>query len=514
MKRTLFVMTGFLYSVASYGQVGINTESPKATLDVVGGVGDGTRPEGFIAPRITGDALFAASANGQYGAEQNGTIVFVKEPVSLGNNIGQTINVTQATYYYFDAVANVWKKMGDDRNIFNTDGTLTDQRVMDMNGNTFGMLNGKLGVGTDAPHSSSILELQSSTKGFLPPRMTKLQMESLVNPSLALIIYCTDCFAGNTGCLMINDSADETTPRWGSLCSSNMPVPDIEYLDCNSSSVEGAIYEGQEAHNVTASISYTNGNGASYAQSSFVRNGLTFLLPAGTLANGNGTLSYRVSGIPTTVGEMLVWLSFAGSSCGMYVTVLSSNEVLLPGNNKAWMRHNLGADVDLDPDIPVQEISGNYYQWGVFEHVATDSTPQDPIVGWNSTNALSDAWLDTAKTANDPCPSGFRVPTDQQMTDMVNNTSQSKIGTFIPSASNFGAAFVFSSGAAKMTLPANGYRSEINGSLGSRGDLGYYWTSTAEPGNRSKRLFFNKVSSTVGVGSVRSNAFSVRCIRE
>jgi len=484
------------------------------TLDVVGKVDDGTRPEGFIAPRVTGDALFTASGTDQYGIEQNGTIVYVMAPASSGNDTGQTVNVTSPSYYYFDAIANVWKKIGDDSNIFTSNGTLTDTRVMDMNNNTFGMINGKLSVGSNTPHPSSILQIESNNRGFLPPRMTKLQMEAIVNPSLALMVYCTDCFAGNTGCLMINDSVDETTPRWGTLCSSNVPVPNVENLACDSSTLTGIIYEGQDAGGINVLIPYTNANGASYAQSSFVRNGLKFSLPAGTLANGDGHLLYHISGVPINVGSMTVEFLFAGKACNVQINVMQISTVLLPGNDKAWMRHNLGADMSLDPDIPVQEIGGNYYQWGRYNVAATAGTPEGTIVGWDATSAPNDAWLDTEKTVNDPCPTGFRIPTDQQMYYLYKNSSQTTIGTFTNSPSNFGSAKVFSSGTAKLTLPASGARDGLGGLLIERGSAGYYWTSSVSSGNLARRLKFKISSVETGMESFTRVGLNLRCIRE
>jgi hypothetical protein len=42
------------------------------------------------------------------------------------------------------------------------------------------------------PESSAILEIQSTTKGFLPPRLTFNQRTSLVNPATGLVVYDTD----------------------------------------------------------------------------------------------------------------------------------------------------------------------------------------------------------------------------------------------------------------------------------------------------------------------------------
>lgn len=63
-----------------------------------------------------------------------------------------------------------------------------------------------IGVGTNNPHPSAQLDVSSTNKGFLPPRMTAVQRDSIVSPAAGLIVYCTNCdtagqmqyFNGNT----------------------------------------------------------------------------------------------------------------------------------------------------------------------------------------------------------------------------------------------------------------------------------------------------------------------------
>mgnify|MGYP002360574101 FL=1 len=52
-----------------------------------------------------------------------------------------------------------------------------------------------VGIGTTAPTNSALLELNTTSKGFLPPRMTISQRDLILNPSQGLIIYCTNCIA-------------------------------------------------------------------------------------------------------------------------------------------------------------------------------------------------------------------------------------------------------------------------------------------------------------------------------
>ena len=51
---------------------------------------------------------------------------------------------------------------------------------------------GDVGIGTVAPDPSAILELNSTTKGFLMPRMTEAQRNAIVAPATGLQVYNTD----------------------------------------------------------------------------------------------------------------------------------------------------------------------------------------------------------------------------------------------------------------------------------------------------------------------------------
>jgi uncharacterized protein (TIGR02145 family) len=52
--------------------------------------------------------------------------------------------------------------------------------------------NGNVGIGTSTPNASSQLDISSTTKGFLPPRMTASQRQAIANPAAGLMIWCTN----------------------------------------------------------------------------------------------------------------------------------------------------------------------------------------------------------------------------------------------------------------------------------------------------------------------------------
>lgn len=107
MKKKLSVGAALLFSAAIYSQVGINNQGPKATLDVTAKSTDGSKPEGILVPRLTGDQIKAGNA--QYGSDQKGTILYATAAVTLSDS--KTANITAEGYYYFDG--SLWQKMGN-----------------------------------------------------------------------------------------------------------------------------------------------------------------------------------------------------------------------------------------------------------------------------------------------------------------------------------------------------------------------------------------------------------------
>ena len=50
---------------------------------------------------------------------------------------------------------------------------------------------GSFGYGTMTPDASAVIDLTSTTKGFLPPRMTTVEMNAIGTPATGLMVYDT-----------------------------------------------------------------------------------------------------------------------------------------------------------------------------------------------------------------------------------------------------------------------------------------------------------------------------------
>lgn len=107
MKREILLSTFLFLSSIIFAQVGINTEAPKATIDIVGQPTVNSSADGIIAPRMTGDQL--RLKNVAYGTDQDAAIVYITTADTAPT--GKTINVTSPGYYYYDAANSIWQAM-------------------------------------------------------------------------------------------------------------------------------------------------------------------------------------------------------------------------------------------------------------------------------------------------------------------------------------------------------------------------------------------------------------------
>lgn len=171
MKKTIVITFSLLGGLA-FSQVGINNDSPKSTFDIAAKTTDGSRPEGLIAPRLTGDQIKTGDA--LYGTDQKGSIIYATSAVVTTSP--KTININAEGYYFFDG--NIWQKIittenTSNTNIYNSNGTLSTNRVVALDdkllaftstattgtshfrvdGNTFNIdaVNNRVGIGVLVP---------------------------------------------------------------------------------------------------------------------------------------------------------------------------------------------------------------------------------------------------------------------------------------------------------------------------------------------------------------------------
>jgi uncharacterized protein (TIGR02145 family) len=172
-----------------------------------------------------------------------------------------------------------------------------------------------------------------------------------------------------------------------------------------------------------------------------------------------------------------------------------------------WARTNVAA-----PGTFAQnpEDFGMFYRWN--NTVGWSTT--DPLVPHDGTSEWSDSDMNNLNEipewnpANDPCPEGWRTPTNSDLATLY-ATTDSEWTTL-----NGVNGYRFSNAEIDIFFPATGYRTNA-GSLYSQGEFGYYWSST--PDQYSPRNCFHMLFGPTGVYPFYTTYFAagitVRCVR-
>ncbi len=292
----------------------------------------------------------------------------------------------------------------------------------------------QVGIGTTSPNTNAVLDLTSTTQGFLPPRMTQVQMNAIAAPAEGLMVYCSDC------------------------------IPKGIYVNTGDGSID------DDDNGSTEFVNMITGE-----------------------SSGTDTTTEIVDLISTTTGRI-------------------------------WMDRNLGA-TQAATSIADVAAAGDLYQWGrskdghqskssgIITTRATSTTP-----GHGKFVASGD-WTDIDKTGlwqdglNDPCPTGYRVPTASEF-------SAETVDIF-PSNSE-GINGVFTS----LKLPYTSYRSHdgsfsfsTDNDANNNTDIfydnppyrgGFYWTSNSGHNYNIQEGSIHYMSSNTYLTS----GFAIRCIKE
>ena len=265
----------------------------------------------------------------------------------------------------------------------------------------------QVGIGTTSPDNSAALEVQSTTKGLLPPRLTYSQMNAITDPAEGLMIYCTDC--ATKGLYVFNAS------RWQSIL-----------------------------YNLVGDVTSPTGK---------------------------------------------IWMD---RNLGASRVATSSNDSEAYGDLYQWGRNSDGHQSRTSTTAAGPVASGNEGS----NFISNSSSPHDWLDPQDNNR-----WVENSSGPEDPCPSGYRVPTKDEW--------DSEVAKFDPPNGDGAYASV-------LKLPRAGYRNFQNGSIDDDTIYGTYWSSTVgttDDGTKAFYLSFHSGGNEVHE-THRSYGFSVRCIKD
>ncbi len=165
----------------------------------------------------------------------------------------------------------------------------------------------QVGIGTEIPDESAILDVTSTNKGVLLPRVeltsTDMDLDGVSGQQAGLLVY-------NTGGTLSVGYYFWDGKEWVRIDNSTAVAPAIAGLICSSVTLSPAGYRTGVPYTGNLIVPYTDGNGGSYpAGTPVTEHGLTFTLRAGKLEYGNGELVFSVEGTPDTNSEIALSLT-------------------------------------------------------------------------------------------------------------------------------------------------------------------------------------------------------------
>lgn len=268
---------------------------------------------------------------------------------------------------------------------------------------------GQVGINTANPHPSASLELASNNKALYLNRVANTT--AIANPQSGMVIYdltdkCVKAYQGNPA-------------GWsGCIVGSNGLTGTVTSLNCAGAYFTPNYATVGQSYSGTLTVPYTGGNGGIYPSQTTTVNGLTFNLPMGVFATGDGNVVYTVTGTPTTAGTTSVNVTIGGQSCsGANAPSLTVNPApgnpggVLPGtvtlaqNSRYWVASAYDNDylpytkptapastavinADGTPDTLV-DVQGTITTTGITVYIpATVTGSGGTVAAWSSTTTI------------------------------------------------------------------------------------------------------------------------------
>jgi len=325
----------------------------------------------------------------------------------------------------------------------------------------------QVGIGTSSPDASAALEVQSTTLGFLPPRMTKAQMNAISSPVEGLILYCYDCVP--KGIHYYNGS---------------------DFLNTTNGLVSNTTTAG-----FGSQLSNMGANG-----SSFSNNATCAIKTISSTACSAEELSNGIGNDPDGNGYTVVQIGDATS-----------------GYNQCWMAENMQDGSGPTSAWEAETDNGWYGYYG-----DGDQIPDSPPSDFDEKEGFLYQWSavmngSAIERTQGICPTAWHIPSDCEWLFLENNLgmsiSQQEIdnsyrgtnqGTKLKpgGASNFDGIYV-------------GYRFS-NSTFSIRGSYTSYWTSSTIVGDGKYRgLVGFFLGGMIFRGSTsKAKALSVRCLKD
>lgn len=276
----------------------------------------------------------------------------------------------------------------------------------------------QIGLGTTSPDASSVVDISSTDKGMLTPRLTNTQREAIHSPATGLLIYNL-----TENCLQVN-SGTPLIPEW--ICVGKDTSLPVVIEDCNANGFEGVYLNGATltfAHKFSVTITNQSFNTAdiAFGTNDLVLSGVTGITvnsvnpTSVTLTSGaSQVVEYELTGTPNSLGVLKGEWNKLGLSCTKEVNISKGNATFsLPHTSYVFSAEDGALGVDnqgiidnvnnqLKVYIPYSDAVGSY---DAYEGDFVYNAPQ------NGEGGDVDGFRLTYPAGSFPSPTGYITAT-------------------------------------------------------------------------------------------------------
>ncbi|MCK9422263.1 MAG: hypothetical protein M0Q38_06680 [Bacteroidales bacterium] len=356
--------------------------------------------------------------------------------------------------------------------------------------------------------NSAMLDIKSTDRGLLPPRMTHAELNAIVNPADGLVVYCTDCvlngmgFSGGGLSMFITGTWYTLNANCMSLLSpvAGTHIASQDQIIWNWNAVPWATgYRWSATNDYTSATNMgtvtTNTETGLTCNTAYTRYVWAY--------NGCGHSAPVSLTQPTwscPCGSILTINHVAGVVAPVSKTVNYGIVTNIPGvPSKCWITSNLGADQQATAVNDATEPSaGWYWQFNRKQGYKHDGTTLTPGNTWISSINENSDWTQD----NDPCTielgTGWRIPTSSEWSSVIVSGSWTDWNGPWNSV---------------LKIHAAGCLDSNYGMLYGRGSLGAYYSSTQQNNSSGRYLGLNSLMIEVSYAS-KEYGWSQRCLRD
>ena len=383
---------------------------------------------------------------------------------------------------------------------------------------TFAATAQSVGINADgsAANASAMLDVSSTSKGFLPPRMTAEQRATITSPAQGLIIYCTNCgtsggepqyYNGTAWVNMIGGAATTVV-----AVAPTITTTAVSSIGTTTASSGGVITADGGASVTQRGLVWSTSTNPTIALSTKTEDG-----------TGTGTYTSALSGLiaNTTYYVRAYATNSAGTGYGAevsFATLPTPPEVVI--GTQVWATFNLDVTTYSDGTAIPQVTDATAWAalttgaWCYYNNTTANGTTYGKLYNWYAVAGIHDTDSNTPNKIL--APTGYHIPSDAEWTTLTTFLGgESVAGGKMKATTLWPSPNTDATNSSGFTGIPGGF-CYFDGSFIAINDWGKWWSSSEDD---TVSVWHRTLYPSLGQIDRRNDltkacGFSVRCLRD